>query len=181
MLGVDDGPFQKGQSHPVTMVAVMMEGCDIVEGVALDAFPVDGADATGYLADWIGRLRFKPSLQGVVLGGITLAGLAVVDVRELARRLGSCVAVVTRREPLDAPLIQALETAGLAERIPIVLRSPRAVRVEEGLYLASAGAEASVVAKLVRATLGKARIPEPLRVAHLVARAIVTGQSRGRA
>ena len=163
------------------MVAVMMEGCDVVEGVAIDAFPVDGPDATGYLANWIGGLRFHPSLQGIVLGGITLAGLGVVDMRDLARRLAASVVVVTRREPVDVRLIQALETAGLADRIPIVERSPRATRVREGLYVASAGVEPEVAARLVLATLGKARVPEPLRLAHLIARAAVTGESRGRA
>ena len=36
-------------------------------------------------------------------------------------------------------------------------------------------------AALVRACLRKASFPEPLRIAHLVARAVVLGESRGRA
>ena len=110
-----------------------------------------------------------------------MAGLGVVDIRDLARRLATSVVVVTRREPADVGLIQALETAGLADRISIVERSPRATRVREGLYVASAGAPPEVAARLVLATLGKARVPEPLRLAHLIARAVVTGESRGRA
>ena len=33
---------------------------------------------------------------------------------------------------------------------------------------------------LARATLGKAQLPEPLRIAHLIAAALVSGESRGR-
>ena len=33
---------------------------------------------------------------------------------------------------------------------------------------------------LALATLGKAHLPEPLRVAHLIGQAMVLGQSRGR-
>ena len=50
ILGIDDAPFVKGQDGDVPVVGVMMEGATLVEGVALGAFPVDGAGATDYLA-----------------------------------------------------------------------------------------------------------------------------------
>ena len=46
-----------------------MEGADRIESVAMGEFPVDGEDAAGYLAGWIGGLRTRPALQGVILGG----------------------------------------------------------------------------------------------------------------
>jgi endonuclease V-like protein UPF0215 family len=180
LLGIDDAPFEKRQREPVPIVAVMMEGADLVESVAVSAFAVDGDDATGFLADWIGGLRALASAQAILLGGITIAGLGVVDVEELARRLTRPVLVVTRREPSDAQLAEALAAAGLADRIPILAGSPRARRVADGLFLAQAGATAEDAAHLVRAALGKAQLPEPLRVAHLVGRALVLGESRGR-
>ena len=180
IIGIDDSPFEKGQVQPVPIVAVMMEGADLVEGIAFTDFPVDGDAATDYLATWIAGLRFHASLQAVALGGITIAGLGIVDPTELAARLGIPVLIVTRREPVDAPLIHALETAGLRDRIPIVESSPRAVPMIEGLYLACAGIDWSGAACLARASLRKAQLPEPLRVAHLIGRALVTGESRGR-
>ncbi len=179
-LGIDDAPFDKRQSEPVPIVGVMMEGADLVEGVSVGSFPVDGNDAAGYLAEWIGGQRFHPSLQAVVLGGITTAGLGVVDVPKLAEALGVPVLVATRRQPIDGPLIQALRTAGLSERIALVERSPRAFQLTDGFYLACAGASPEAATELARATLRKARLPEPLRVAHLIAAALVTGTSRGR-
>ena len=104
LLGIDDAPFDKGQSEPVPIVAVTMEGPDLVEGVALARFPVDGEGATEFLSDWVRGLRAYPSLQGVILGGITLAGLAVVDAEALAAGLERPVLVVTRRAPSDADL-----------------------------------------------------------------------------
>jgi hypothetical protein len=181
ILGIDDASFEKGQAQRVPIVSVMMEGADLIEGVAVDSFPVDGDAATDYIAGWVSGLRFFPSLQGVVLGGITIAGLGVVDSTELAARLAVPVLVVTRKQPLNAPLIQALESAGLEDRIPIVERSVRACALEDGLYLACAGVEPDEGARLIRATLKKSLLPEPLRVAHLIGRAMVTGESRGRA
>jgi endonuclease V-like protein UPF0215 family len=180
VLGVDDAPFEKGQTGPVPVVAVMMEGADLVEAVAIGAFAVDGDDATGYLAGWIGGLRFRASLQAVLLGGITLAGLAVVDVRALAQRLSLPVLVATRRAPSDAELVAALTAAGLAARIPLVTGAPRAARLGDGLFVAQAGTTDAEAARLVSACLRKAQLPEPLRVAHLVGAALVRGESRGR-
>jgi hypothetical protein len=100
-LGVDDAPFEKRQSAPVPIIGVVMEGPDRIESVALGQFPVDGEDATDYMAGWIGGLRARPTLQGAILGGITIAGLALVDVTTLAERLGLPVLVVTRRNPSD--------------------------------------------------------------------------------
>ena len=180
MLGIDDAPFEKRQRDPVPIVAVMMEGCDLVEAVAVAAFPVDGDDATGFLAGWVGGLRLRPSLRAVVLGGITIAGLGVVDVEALASRLRTPVLVATRRRPSDAELSRALRAAGLAPRIALVERAPRAARIEEGFYLAHAGIARGEAERIARGTLRKARLPEPLRVAHLIGSALVKGASRGR-
>jgi len=180
VLGVDDAPFEKRQQALVPIVAVMMEGADLVESVAVNSFAVDGEDATGFLAGWLGGLRSLASVQAVLLGGITIAGLGVVDVEQLARQLDTPVLVVTRREPSNAQLVQALGAAGLEQRIPIVERSPRATRVVDGLFVAQAGTTEDEAVRLVQATLRKANLPEPLRVAHLIGRALVLGESRGR-
>src|SRR5919109_823350 len=89
VLGIDDGPFEKyrpGARTPI--VGVMMEGHDLVEAIAVTDFPVDGAGITGFLADWIRARRFASALHGVLFGGITLAGLAVLDAPALASALG---------------------------------------------------------------------------------------------
>ena len=181
VLAIDDGPFHKGQGQPVPLVAVMMEGADLVESVAISRFPVDGDGVTGYLRDWIRGLRTFPALQALMLGGITIAGLAVVDVTTLAGALGIPVIVVTRRDPAKSRVAEALRAAGFEERLTIVDATPPATRLADGLYVAAAGAAPLQAGQIVRASLRKANFPEPLRVAHLVARALVDGESRGRA
>ena len=180
VLGIDDGPFEKGQRSPVAIVGVMMEGADLVEAVATTEFPVDGEAVTEFLTDWIAGLRAFPALQAVMLGGITIAGLAVVDSRRLAASLGIPVVVVTRRDPAASRVCEALHAAEMDERIAIVERTPTAARAN-GCYVAIAGGSIEAGLGLVRATLRKARVPEPLRLAHLIARAIVSGESKGRA
>jgi endonuclease V-like protein UPF0215 family len=180
VLGIDDGPFAKSQAEPVPIVGVTMEGADLVEGVAVTAFPVDGAGATDFLARFVLGLRVRDGLHGVVLGGITIAGLGVVEIAGLARALGRPVLAVSRRSTGRSELARALRAAGLEDRLALVRGTPRSFRVGTGLWVSAAGIDREGAARLLRATLRKAQLPEPLRVAHLLARALVLGQSRGR-
>jgi len=180
VLGIDEGPFVKGQSARVPVVGALCEGASILEAVARTDFPVDGAGATEFLIEWIGGLRALSSLQGVALGGITFAGLGIVDVRALSEALRVPVLVVTRRPPDNARLREALEAAGLLERFAVAERSPAPFRTDDGVWLGWAGAEREEALALLRATQGKAKLPEPLRIAHLIATAYVRGESHGR-
>ena len=180
VLGIDDAPFDKRQKRPVRVVAVLMEGNDLVEGMALGEFPVDGADATGFLAEWIRTMRWNAAVQAVVLGGITLAGLGLVDLENLAQRLGIPILAVTRRETAKSRIGEALTAAGFADRLLIVRRSPPSICVRPGLHVAFAGTDQGRALTLIEATLRKSRMPEPLRLAHLIASALERGQSRGR-
>jgi uncharacterized protein len=180
LLGIDEGPFSKGQREPVPLVAALCEGADLLEAVATQAFPVDGDAATEFLARWLEGLRVTGSAQGVALGGITLAGLGLVDVRALADALHRPVLVVTRRPPDNARLREALAAAGLLARFPIAERSPAAFATDDGLWLAHAGIEREGALQLLRASRAKAKLPEALRIAHLIATALVRGESHGR-
>jgi endonuclease V-like protein UPF0215 family len=181
VLGIDDGAFDRHRDRAVPIVAVRMEGPDLVEGVALTQFPVDGDDASAFLAGWIGELRLAHGLSAVVLGGITIAGLGVVDVRALAAAIALPVLVVNRHDPSDHRLGDALRAAGLEARLAIVAGTPPAFWLEDGPWVACAGIEPPQAAALVAGSRRKADLPEPLRLAHLIARAVATGESRGRA
>ena len=65
LIGIDDGPFDKDADAVTPIVGVVMEGPDLVEGVAVTRFPIDGSGVTDFLAAWIAGLRFLPGLQGV--------------------------------------------------------------------------------------------------------------------
>ena len=126
-----------------------------------------------------------------MLQGIAVGGFNVVDVHELSAVLRVPVLVVIRHEPdleairealfVDAPRRRPrvrgaarkwrlIEQAGPAE--PLVTGHLRVQRV--GLSPAEARA-------LVEATTLHGHLPEPIRLAHLIAGGVATGRSRGRA
>jgi hypothetical protein len=94
-----------------------------------------------------------------------------------------------RHNPARSELATALRAAGLTDRLALLERIPPAYGIGEepapshrarGLYLAHAGVPRVEAEGLLTATLGKARLPEPHRVAHLIRQAIVLRESRGR-
>jgi endonuclease V-like protein UPF0215 family len=179
VLGIDDAPFEKDQDGPVPIVGVVMSGAALVEGIAVTSFPVDGDDAAGFLGEWVSEMRWRPALRAVVLGGVTVAGLGIVDLAALAARLTLPVISVTRRAPTNDRLVTALRSAGLSDRLAVLDRLPPARRLDDGLFVTSAGTDDASADELVRRTIGKANVPEPLRIAHLIGAAIVQGSSRG--
>ena len=156
VLGVDDGPFEKRQSEPVPIVGVMMECPRLLECVAIGSLPVDAANASEALGEWISGLRCYPSVRAVILGGISIAGLGLIDVPRLAERIRRAVLVVNRKDPSTSALGEALRAAGLTDRIEILERTPAAIRIREGLHLAWSGCAQREAEAILRASLGKA-------------------------
>jgi hypothetical protein len=58
--------------------------------------------APEYFATWLSGLRVRLTLQAVVLGGITIAGLGLVDLTLLAEQLGLPVLVATHHNPIHS-------------------------------------------------------------------------------
>ncbi|HKI46938.1 MAG TPA: DUF99 family protein [Balneolales bacterium] len=180
VLGIDDAPFTKGKDLSAPLVAVMMEGATLVDGVAVNRMKIDDPEATQFLIDWIRELRWTPSLQAIVFGGITIAGLGLLHLPTLARELNLPVITVTRQDTHDSTLDSALIAAGLSERLSVLNDNPSSVEIDTGIFASFCGITQTEAKKLIRSTLQKSTMPEPLRIAHLIGAALVNGESKGR-
>lgn len=179
VVGIDDGPFDHGHRGDVPVVGAVYAGLRF-DGVVIGRARRDGADATRRLAEMVAGSRFAEHLQLVLLDGIAVAGFNVVDVGELSRRLAMPVLVVCRRQP-DLARIRAT----LLERVPGgrrkwgLIERLGAMEPVAGVYVQRAGLDLAAARLVVRRFAVHGRLPEPLRVAHLIAGAVATGQSRG--
>jgi endonuclease V-like protein UPF0215 family len=180
-LAFDDAPFPRAHRGAVLVVGTAFAHLRL-EGVLSLAVRRDGSDSTAAIAAAIARSKFGASAKAVLLQGIALAGFNVVDIHGLSDVLETPVIVVMRRPPRLALIREALLTRvdGGAEKWALVERAgaPEAVA---GVYVQRAGIALQPAGQLVAALATNGRIPEPLRVAHLIAGGVTTGQSRGRA
>jgi endonuclease V-like protein UPF0215 family len=207
VIGFDDGPFARDHRGDVFLAGVVCSDTR-VDGVVSGRVRRDGTNSTRAMIEVVRRSQFGPGLQAVLLQGIAVAGFNVIDVHALRDALGVPVLVVTRRRPdmaavrrallSDAPAIRPpvagaarkwalIEAAGPMEPLTASRRAMlRAAGSNDAphprpLWVQRVGLTMERARALVECTTLHGSLPEPLRIAHLVAGGVVTGSSRGRA
>ena len=182
VVGFDDGTFSfssKLEREKTILFGVVMKGSKEVVGAVSRWITVDGTDATEKLIDAVVNSRFK-DLRVILLKGITYGGFNVVDLEALHRETGLPVIVVVRKRP-D---LKAMELAlrkhfpDWEERAELLRKAPPLLEMIPGkLYVQAVGLEPETAFEVVRVTTRTGLIPEPLRLAHIVASAVMTGES----
>ncbi len=191
VLGVDDGPFSFSDATVPVIGVVVRKG--YIDAVLKTQVDVDGNNATSAIASLMGGTGYTGKLEAVMLDGACLGGFNVVDIEELNRLSGVPVITVTRDRPDMAAIREALEMLGRTPkygRKPIpdwkerlgLLERTRLVEVKTGarpIHIGFAGLDEPEAKGIVTASTVRGSIPEPVRLAHLIARALVSGKSRG--
>lgn len=181
VIGVDDAPFARDHRGDVPIVGAVLTRTRL-DGVVVDRVRRDGANATARVARMIRASPFYEHLHAVMLDGIALGGFNVVDLAAMHEALGLPILLVTRKAPdLDA-MWRYLEARvpGAARKWRLIERAGP-MEPTEGVWVQRAGLSPDDAAALIRDTRVQGRLPEPIRVAHLIAGAIARGTSRGRA
>ena len=181
VIGVDDAPFERSHRGDVAVIGTCLSAGRL-EGVLSSRVRRDGADATRAIAAMIRGSRFWAHGQAVLLQGIAVAGLNVVDLAGLHAALDRPVLVVARRRPDLAAIRAALESEvrGGARKWRLI-EAAGPMEPLAGVWVQRAGLSVAEAGALLAATTTQGKLPEPLRVAHLIAGGTTRGESRGRA
>lgn len=181
IVGFDDGPFTFEHVGNVPLVGAIFTGLQLT-GVVIGQVEKDGTDAARSIVELVTGSRFIEHLQLVMLQGITLAGFNVVDVFELHEQSGLPVLVVSRRAPDLAAIREALLTKipQGAQKWQVVERLGPMEPAGQ-VFIQRVGLSVEEAVAVVERFAIHSHLPEPLRTAHLIAGAVVEGQSRGRA
>jgi endonuclease V-like protein UPF0215 family len=141
----------------------------------------DGRNSTDRMAAMVSESRYVDHVRAVLLQGIAVAGFNVVDVHRLSERLEVPVLVVARKPPDLAAMRRALgRVPGGARKWSIIERAGEMEPVGE-VFVQRVGLTRAEAAGVLTATTLHGNLPEPLRVAHLVASGVSVGASTGRA
>lgn len=180
LVGFDDGPFSF-EDDVCPLVGVMARGGGYVEGVLVDEVTVDGTDATDTVLALLEGTGFTETAHAVAFAGGTVAGFNVLDLDRLHEVLEVPVLAITRERPDAESVRDALHAHSEDPEHRIrLLEAHRlhAVHVnDEEVFMRHAGGDTRRLAELVRAHTVRGRMPEPLRIARLVARAVSRGRS----
>lgn len=179
-LGVDDGPFER-TDETVTVFGVITRGAQYIEGVLSTRIDVDGDDATDVLVRLVRRSRFRPILRAIFLNGIFLGGFNLVDPDVLHAKTGIPVIALVRSAPRPHLVARAMRKAfpNGAERWRRVKELKLVKMPGLSLWGIVRGATMREAVAWTRATIVQGHVPEPLRLAHLIASGAARGESRG--
>lgn len=158
---------------------------DYVEGVMVSSCAVDGDDVNDVIAGMVRGSRFQEQVRAIMLDGAAMGGFNVIDVKGLSHELGLPVITISRDPPDLGSISSALKAhfQDWERRYEIISSSRvRPLELPEGrIFIASEGIAEEEADQLVTRCIVRGRLPEPVRLAHIIATAIVRGESRGRA
>ena len=184
ILGIDDSPLL---SDRILIVGALTRGGDWLDGVLSTYVTRDGTDATESLATMVNHSKHYGQIRIIMLNGVTFGGFNVVDLKELYDSTKLPVIAVMRRVPAMDSIRAALDNLPDPERrYQAILNAGPITEVQTPwrggpVHIQCKGIETTAAATVVAGSAIHSRLPEPLRLAHLIATGIVLGESSKRA
>lgn len=180
IVGIDDGFFLPHTSGKCEVVGVVFRGGYWFDGVMHTWVEIDGMDATENIGDMIRKSPHFGQLRVIMLDGVTFAGFNVVDTLKLFEMTGLPVIAITREMPDSRSIQKALKNLTFgASRLKAMRNLNSIVKVftrkgERAIFMQVTGFELDLAKNIVQNTSTRSNIPEPLRVAHLIASGLTT-------
>lgn len=175
IVGVDDGVFTPHTQGLADVIGIVFRGGYWLDGMMKTEVTIDGKDATEKIAEMVKASPHYAQLRVVMLNGITFAGFNVVDIAKLSELTELPVIAVTREKPDFDDIHKALTHLPQGEaRWKIIENASGLIRVisrkdEEPIFMQITGISPEDAAKIVREASTRSNVPEPLRVAHIIA------------
>jgi endonuclease V-like protein UPF0215 family len=168
------------------IVGTIFRGGDWMDGVLRSDITRDGLDATEIISNMIKKSKHYGQVRVVILDGITYGGFNPVDIEELYKETGIPIIVIMRAYPDFEKIKSALTNFPDAKKRWEIIQ--KAGKIEEivlknksSIYIQKMGISLKNAENILLLTSIRSNIPEPLRVAHLIATGISLGESRGKA
>lgn len=180
VVGFDDAPFARKPGASVPVAGVVCADTRF-EGMLWGRARRDGWNATDVITGMLTASKFLDQVRVVLLDGVAIGGFNVIDLPALHERTGlPCVAVMRRPPDLDAVHRAIGRLPDPARRLKVLGRAGE-IHQRDGYTFQVQGETPEVTARLLRRFTREGKVPEALRVAHLVGSAVMLGQSGRRA
>ena len=184
VLGVDDGPF-KFKKGTVPIVGVVIRPPNYIEGILKSKVTIDGSDSNEVLCEMINPSKFKEQFRLIMFDGVALGGFNIINIANLYQSINIPMVTITRSKP-DFEIIKTTLKKHFKDwqKRWEAIDNLELVRVETNhkpIYIKFIGLTKPEVIRIIRLTTVRGVLPEPIRIAHLIATALVKGESSGKA
>lgn len=182
IVGWDDGHFEfKGKGRAI-LIGAVFRGGNFQDGLLRTEIEVDGLDATEKIISAITKSKFK-DLRIIMLDGVTFGGYNIVDIKEIHEKTKLPVIAVNRKNPDIEKFKAGMEKLPEKEKRLEHLKNAGQIYHVKGrnIWFQCHGTSYKNAEEIIKLTSTRSQIPEPLRIAHIIATGIVFGESLGRA
>ena len=184
LLGIDDSPFTF-DDDTTDIIGVVMRGNHYIEGVLHDKITIDGNDATKVCQQMIFRTRHFKQVKAILFDGATMGGFNILDIEKVWKSIQIPVITITRNQPNFEKIKIALQAhfSDWKQRLSL-LEKGLLYQVETNhkpIYIKCIGISIDKAKEIITLATIRGAIPEPLRVAHIIASGISRGESYGKA
>ena len=177
LAGVEDGSFNAFQrdvkSYSYLCLVEMLH--DKIENVRLCSIEVDGLDATDKILKMLDGIH----VESIILGGITFAGFNIIDPTKVFQETDIPVIIFSRKKPNNFSMLRALkkhfEDWELRWQIIKSLGDVHEFKPligEPSIYFEVIGRSVAWAERVLKSSALLCRIPEPVRVAGIIARGV---------
>lgn len=177
LVGVEDGSFEAFQRDktPLAFLCSIKIESDFIRWIRLSRIQVDGIDATEKLLDMLLGVK----ADAIMLGGITFAGFNIVDPQKILDETGVPVIVYSGKKPDSEKMLRALKNHfddwRMRWEIVSALGPVHSVETHPGeppIYFEVVGGSPQWAKEILCKSATISRIPEPVRVAGIIARGL---------
>ncbi len=177
VLALDDGFFKPGEKGNALLVGVVSRLDLRFEGVVSTSVNVDGLDSTKKIIQLVKNSKFRPQVNFLLLDGLNFAGFNLVDLPKLNEELSVPAIAVLRKKPRLEEIKKAL--AGFKDkekRLELIEKAGPVFEAGE-IFFQHAGGDRKAIKAVLAKTTKNGNLPEPLRMAHLIASGVSLGES----
>jgi endonuclease V-like protein UPF0215 family len=184
LIGIDDGPFEF-QDESTVLIGVVMRANGYLEGVLRREISIDGSEATSVIIDMIKKTRHHIQTKAILIDGVAVGGFNIIDISKVYEQTGLPVITVTRNLP-DLDDIKTALKGHFSDWKPRfdLIKKGILYKLEtkhNPLYFNCAGVDEHIAKEIITISTIRGVIPEPIRVAHVIASGISRGESVGKA
>ena len=177
-IGIDDGPFEKGKDAFSTMVGVLMRADFLIESVSMERISVDGTDSTDRIIKMVEN-NFKGNAAVIMTYGVTFGGFNVADLFKVNLETGIPVISITRKKPDMGSIVSAI--VNTQQDVDYKLEIMNSYHIQEltlenrsSIFINPIGIDVKSSSSIIRKLTRTGNIPEPIRIANIVASALKT-------
>ncbi len=179
-IGIDDSPFKKFKKGNVIVIGTVFRGGTLLDGILTTKVSIDGNNSTKKLIEMINKSKYKVQLRCILINGIALAGFNVIDIHELNKQTKIPVMVVIRKYPNFKKIEDTLKKLKKQSKFKLMQKAGPVEKINQ-IYIQRKGITKKKAKEILKLTCTRSLIPEPIRVSHLIAGGVVTGESKGQA